>query len=196
MAVPLSLGRDRALAIKAIPLPSMSATGAIAIRPYRLSDVRAVHEAAMESVQRVEPFMPWCHPHLTEPEQRTWIEAQIEAFKTRTAFEFAIIDGTERYLGGCGLNQLDGVNRRANVGYWVRSSAVGKGVATAAIRLLVSWAWAHTDLGRLEVVVASTNLASLRTAHRAGATREGVLRRRLLLHDVMHDAEMLSFVRD
>jgi ribosomal-protein-serine acetyltransferase len=174
----------------------MTATGAITIRPYRLSDVRAVYEAAMESVPWVEPFMPWCHPHLTESEQRAWIEAQVAAFQTRTAFEFAIVGDEGRYLGGCGLNQFDVVNRRANLGYWVRTSAARKGVASAAVRLLVSWAWENTELARLEVVVATTNLASLRTAERAGAEHEGVLRRRLLLHDVMHDAEMLSFVRE
>jgi RimJ/RimL family protein N-acetyltransferase len=95
----------------------------------------------MESVERVEPFMPWCHPHLTESDQRAWIEAQVTAFLTRTAFEFAIVGDAGRYLGGCGLNQFDVVNRRANLGYWVRTSAARKGVATAAIRLLVSWAW-------------------------------------------------------
>jgi RimJ/RimL family protein N-acetyltransferase len=174
----------------------MTATGAIAIRPYRLSDVRAVYEAAMESAQRVEPFMPWCHQHLTEREQHAWIEAQVTAFQTRTAFEFAIVGDADRYLGGCGLNQFDLANRRANLGYWVRTSAARKGVATAAVRLLVSWAWANTELARLEVVVATANFASLRTAERAGAQHEGVLRRRLLLHGVIHDAVMLSFVRD
>ena len=173
----------------------MTAIGAIAIRPYRLSDVRAVYEAAMESVQRVEPFMPWCYPGLTESEQRAWIEAQVTAFQTRTAFEFAIVGYAERYLGGCGLNQFDVLNRRANWGYWVRPSAARKGVATAAVRLLVSWAWENTDLARLEVVVATTNLASVRTAERAGVQHEGMLRGRLLLRGVMYDAEMLSFVR-
>ena len=150
----------------------------------------------MESVQQVEPFMPWCHAHLTETEQRAWIELQVAAFQTRTAFEFAIVGDAECYLGGCGLNQFDPANRRANLGYWVRTSATRKGVATAAIRLLVAWAWEHTDLERLEVVVARANRASLRTAEHAGAVHEGVLRRRLLLYGVMHDAEMLSFVRE
>jgi hypothetical protein len=75
----------------------------------------------MESVQRVEPFMPWCYPGLTESEQRAWIEAQVTAFQTRTAFEFAIVGYAERYLGGCGLNQFDVLNRRAN---WGLSSAI------------------------------------------------------------------------
>src|ERR1043166_8689065 len=167
----------------------------VSIRPYRLSDVRAVYDAALESVGDVYPFMPWCRPDLTEEEQREWLETQISAFRSGTAYEFAIVADC-RYLGGCGVNQIDELNRRANLGYWVRSSATRRGVATAAIRALASWAFANTDLVRLEIVVAADNVASVRTAERAGAQREGVLRKRLLLHDVFHDAEIYSLVRD
>jgi ribosomal-protein-serine acetyltransferase len=173
----------------------VTAIGAIAIRPYRASDVRAAYEAAIESVRRVQPFMPWCHTHLKEDELRVWIEAQGAAFQARIAFEFAIVEGGG-YVGGCGLNKIDVEDRRANVAYWVRTSAAQRGIATEAIRKIVQWAWENTALMRLEVVVATTNVPSLRTAERAGAHREGVLRQRLLLHGVMHDAVMFSFVRD
>jgi ribosomal-protein-serine acetyltransferase len=81
------------------------------------------------------------------------------------------------------------------VGYWVRSSATPQGVATAALQRLVQWAFQHTALMRLEVVVSTQNAASLRVAEKAGAVREGVLRKRLLLHGVWHDAVLFSFVR-
>jgi RimJ/RimL family protein N-acetyltransferase len=173
----------------------MTALNAIAIRPYRSSDVRAAYEAAMESVQRVQPFMPWCRADLTEYELGAWIEMQVAAFQAKTTFEFAIVDES-RFVGGCGLNKIDTEDRRANVAYWVRTTAARRGIATAAIRHVVHWAWENTELERLEVVVATTNRPSLRTAGRAGARREGVLRHRLLLHGVMHDAVMFSFVRD
>ncbi len=167
----------------------------VSIRPHRRSDCRAVFDAARESVREVYPFMPWCRPDLTEEEQRDWLETQIRAFRAGTAYEFAIVRKDGRYLGGCGLNQIDELNRRANVGYWVRSSATRRGVATAAVHALTSWAFVNTDLVRLEIIVATENVASLRTAERAGAHREGVLRKRLLLHDVFHDAVMFSLIR-
>ncbi|HEX9142703.1 MAG TPA: GNAT family protein, partial [Candidatus Binatia bacterium] len=100
-----------------------------------------------------------------------------------------------RFLGGCGLNQIEEENHRANLGYWVRSSAIGRGVATAAVRQLVQWAFNNTSLVRLEVVVSTQNAASLRVAEKSGASSEGVLKKRLLLHGIWHDAVMLSFVR-
>jgi ribosomal-protein-serine acetyltransferase len=172
------------------------ATTEISIRPYRTDDAPALHEAALESVAEVRPFLPWCHPEVKLEEMRTWIEAQVAAFETLKAFEFVILDADGRYLGGCGLNHIDEVYRRANLGYWVRTSAAGRGVATEAVRQLVRWAFDSTDLIRLEVVVSTHNAASLRVAEKADAFREGTLRKRLLLHGVAHDAAVFSFVRE
>ncbi len=167
----------------------------ISLRPYCLDDAAALHEAAIESVWEVRPFMPWCRPDLTVDAARRWIEAQVSAFAARKAFEFVILARDRRFLGGCGLNQIDEGNHRANLAYWVRSSATCRGVATTAVRQLVRWACNNTTLVRLEVVVSTENAASLRVAEKSGALNEGVLRKRLLLHGMWHDAVMLSFVR-
>ena len=165
------------------------------IRPYRLADDAASFEAAVESVREVYPFMPWCHPLITRNDLRRWIEVQVAAAAAGTAYEFVIEGADGRYLGGCGLNQIDVENRRANLAYWVRTSATRRGVATAAVRHLAQWAFVHTDLIRLEIIVSTKNVASLRTALQAGAEREGLLRSRLWLHGVAHDAVVLSLVR-
>jgi RimJ/RimL family protein N-acetyltransferase len=60
---------------------------------------------------------------------------------------------------------------------------------------LIQWAFNNTALVRLEVVVSTENAASLRVAEKSGALSEGVLKKRLLLHGMWHDAVMLSFVR-
>jgi len=166
----------------------------VLIRPYRASDVAAAWDAIGESRTALHRWMPWCHQRYSIDDCRSWIEAQIPAFEQGTAFEFAIVSTDDRYLGGCGLNRLDDLNRRANLGYWVRTSATRRGVATRAVRELRDWAFEQTPLIRLEVVVAVGNVASEGVATRAGATREGVLRSRLLLHGVVHDAIMFSFV--
>ena len=167
----------------------------VAIRPYRLDDATALHEAALESVAAIQPFMAWCHPDLTVGDIRIWLEVQVAAFEALKAFEFAIVAADGRFLGGCGLNHLDDANRRANLGYWVRTSAAGRGVATEAVRQLVRWAFESTDLIRLEVVVSTRNAPSLGVAEKAGAWREGILRHRLLIHGEPHDAVLFSFIR-
>src|SRR5689334_21945661 len=109
---------------------------AVHIRPYTLDDAPAVFEAARESLADLQPWLPWCHPQYSIGESRSWLEVQVPAFEQATAFEFAIVTGEGHYLGGCGLNRIDRANQRANLGYWVRSSAARRGVATGAVRLI------------------------------------------------------------
>jgi ribosomal-protein-serine acetyltransferase len=168
----------------------------IQIRPYRLDDGQAVVNAVLESLAHLQPWMPWCHAKYSLIDSRSWLEAQVPAFEAGTAFEFAILSADGEFLGGCGLNQIDKINRRANLGYWVRSSATGQGVATGAVRALRDWAFAATDLVRLEIVVAVGNAASHRVAEKVGAVYEGTLIRRLMLHGTLRDAAMFSLTRD
>jgi RimJ/RimL family protein N-acetyltransferase len=167
----------------------------IALRPYDTELATAMYQAARESLETVGPWMPWLHDGYSLEQAFVWAERQQRGFEERTEFEFAIIGDDDRFLGGIGLNNIDQLNPRANLGYWVRAGEMGKGVATAATRLLVEWTFANTPLVRIEVVVSIENKASLRVAEKAGAVREGILRSRLLLHGRMHDAAMFAFVR-
>jgi ribosomal-protein-serine acetyltransferase len=167
----------------------------ILIRPYRTNDAGNVFDGVRESMVDLLPWMPWCHSQYSLNESRSWLEMQVSLFLEGKSFEFAIESPDGRFLGGCGLNQIDRTNLRANLGYWVRSSATGRGVATAAVRLLRNWGFQNADLQRLEIVIATGNAASHRVAEKAGAFREGVARDRVLLHSVPHDATIFSFIR-
>ncbi len=178
------------------PAPASSDTLLdVCLRRCALEDADALFAAACESIDDMHPWMPWCHPGYAIEESHAWLAAQVPAFDARQEFSFAIVDRSGRYLGGCGLNRIDAANRRANLGYWIRSSATGRGVATSAVRLVRDWAFTHTDLIRLEIVVATGNRGSLRVAEKVGAIREGVLRRRIMLHGVAHDAAIFAFTR-
>ena len=171
-----------------------SAAG-ITLRPYAVADALDVWQAVHESLDELTPWMPWCHPKYSLEDSQTWLEGQVKAFEAGTAFEFAIVSSDGRYLGGCGVNEIGKVNRRGNIGYWVRTTAAGRGAATAAVGLAYQWAMDNTNLIRLEILIAVGNLASLRVAEKSGAVREGILRKRLLLHDKAHDAVMFSLIR-
>jgi ribosomal-protein-serine acetyltransferase len=173
----------------------MSNSVGVEIRPYTLEDAPAVWEAVRESLSELRPWMPWCHDQYSIEESHRWLEVQVPAFRDGSAFSFAIVGTDGQYLGGCGLNQVDEINKRANLGYWVRSSVTRRGVATTAVGLLRDWAFRHTDFVRLEVVIAAGNLASQRVARKAGAEFEGTLRKRLCLYGIAHDATMFSFTR-
>jgi ribosomal-protein-serine acetyltransferase len=164
----------------------------IRIRFYKLDDVNTLYEAARESISNVYQWLPWCHPQYTIEESKKWIADQIQKRQNKLEFEFVILDNNDIFLGGCGLNQIDWDRKSANLGYWVRSSAMGEGVAVKAVQLLSKWGFENTDLARLEIKCAIENVRSQRVAEKAGANKEGIKASSLELHGKKHDAIIYS----
>ena len=165
------------------------------IRPYQPSDAEQLFQAARESSADVFPWLEWCHAQYSMAEAVEWIGSRAPLFADGQEYTFAIVGDDGRYLGGCGLNQINRVHRFANLGYWVRSTATGHGVAREAVRQVAAFAFRETDLERLEIVCAVGNVRSQRVAEGSGAVLEGILKHRLVLHGRSVDAVMFSLLR-
>jgi ribosomal-protein-serine acetyltransferase len=169
----------------------------VAIRPYQPGDAPLIYAAARESIADMYPWMPWCHPGYTLEESEEWLKTCLAEREAKRAFDFAVYDEvTHQFLGAVAVNQLHPVHQFANLGYWVRSSCTGHGVAVAAVRLCAQFGFDELKLKRLEILTAAGNVRSQRVAEKAGATREGVLRQRLNVSGVWHDAVVFSLIPD
>lgn len=165
------------------------------IRPFSTADAVPFHEAVRESAAEMFPWMPWCRPDYSLEEARGWVGSRERLFTEGLEYSFVIDDSAGRLLGACDLNQIHRAYRLANLGYWVRTSETGRGVAPAAVRLLAQFAFTQTDLARLEIICAAGNRRSQRAAEKAGAAREGLLHDRLFLHGRLHDAVIYAILR-
>jgi ribosomal-protein-serine acetyltransferase len=165
------------------------------LRPLSLDDVQAVYEAIDESRGDVGRWMDWCRPGYSRDDAEAWIDAAVAGRQEATNFQFGIFEPDGRCLGACGLSHLDPHARLANLGYWVRSTAAGNGIAVEAARRTIDWAFAHTDVERIEILAAVENRRSQRVAEKLGAVREGVLRSRLRVFGRSYDAVIYSVVR-
>lgn len=167
----------------------------IVVRPHRPEDAEPLRAAVLESVGELGPWMPWCHPGYSQAEAHEWVTSCERKFREGTEFEFVISNPAGDFLGVCGLNSINEVYRLANLGYWLRTSATGRGIATVAVRQVIEFAFRRANLGRLEIVCAVGNKRSQRVAEKVGALREAVLHDRLVLHGQAHDAVLYAVLR-
>lgn len=168
--------------------------GVVTLRRYRLKHVPHLVAAARESVDTIFPWLPWCHKGYTAKEARAWVLSQIKAWDERSNFEFCILTAAGDHVGGGGINSLNSDHPFGNLGYWVRTSQQRKGYATRAAILLAEFGLRDVGLQRVEIMAAAGNAASLRVIEKTGAHREGILRNRLVLHGVAHDAVGYSLI--
>lgn len=168
------------------------------LRKYETAFAPLLFEAATESRgSEFSRWMPWCHANYAIEESREFIEKVEANWQAQTQFGYAIFDaGKEEFTGGIGLNQPNENHKMYNLGYWVRVSKHNQGIASRATRILARAAFEDLPINRIEILAAVENIPSQRAAEKAGATREGVLRQRLVIGGRIHDAALFSFVRE
>ena len=167
------------------------------IRRLRSEDAQVLYEAVRESVESVSEWMSWCHPRYSFADSQAFAQSRDAEWDKGDHYSFAIVDAaSKQFLGVVGLNHFNRLHKFANLGYWVRKSQTGRGVASLAARLAARFGVEELGLHRVEIVVAVGNLPSQRVAEKTRARREGILRQRLCIHEVMHDAVMFSLVAE
>ena len=162
-------------------VPELIPTPRLIIRTARASDAAAVNAAVAESLDALRPYMPWAQtaPSLAQTEgecRRMQAKFLLREDLPMLMFERDAEGAEAGYIGGTGLHRIDWAVRRFEVGYWCRSSRVGRGFVGEAVEAITRAAFEQLRARRVEVRMDDDNERSWRVAERAGFVLEGVLR--------------------
>ena len=160
------------------------------LRPWRTTDAEALVAVADDEAVARYTSRRFPSPY-TPDDARRWLAAAAAESPARNLA--IVVDG--RVAGGIGCHPYAGESRgTAMLGYWLGRAYWGRGIATAAVRAFVPYAFATFALRRLEAEVFAPNVASARLLARLGFELEG--RRRAAVvdrYDTVHD--VLLFAR-
>ena len=159
------------------PRPTLSGSGLL-LRAPTLADTTAITEAIQDpEIPRWIGVIPI--PYTVTDAEYFVRDVSDPGWEAGTSRQWLITDAATRdLLGVVGLQErLAGVSE---VGFWVREEARGRGIATAAVKLVCEFAFGTLGLERVEWQALVGNDASRRVAERAGFGFEGVLRGRLV----------------
>jgi RimJ/RimL family protein N-acetyltransferase len=160
--------------------PYLIRTDRLAIRCWDPHDAPLLKDALDTSLDHLRPWMPWAADEPKPLEEKAELLRTFRGrFDLGEDFVYGIFtrDETE-VVGGTGLHTRVGPGA-LEVGYWVRASRVGHGVAREAAGALTAAAFRVCGVDRVEIHVEPSNVASLRIPRALGFTEEGTLRRRL-----------------
>jgi RimJ/RimL family protein N-acetyltransferase len=138
-----------------------------------------MYEAVAESMDRIKPWLPWAQeqPSLEDCEAR--LRRMYARFILREDLPYLIFDGERegrRLLGGAGLHRMDWGVRRFEIGYWVRSSAEGKGYVAETVNALAEMCFQRLSARRVDIRVDVSNARSRAVAERCGFALESIVR--------------------
>jgi RimJ/RimL family protein N-acetyltransferase len=148
--------------------------GPTALRQWRDSDLAGLVQACQDP-----EIVRWTRVPAAygEADARAYLRQRYDAGFAGLTAPFAIVP-TEGHqlLGSISLMRFSWEHARGEVGYWLAAAGRGQGHATRAVQLICAWGFRALGLERIDLIAATGNPASQHVAHRAGFTREAVLR--------------------
>lgn len=185
--------------LRVVPGPNelLLSDGNIGLRQFTMEDVPVLFNAIHESMAQLSAWMVWAHPQYSIEDTQAFVLKCGPGWEKGEQYSFAMVDLHDgQFLGSVGLSAVNRAHGFANLGYWVRTRKTRHGVATSATRMAARFSFETLGLNRVELLVPTANVASQRVAEKAGAKREGLLRKRLQLNGIAHDALVYSFVQE
>jgi RimJ/RimL family protein N-acetyltransferase len=152
----------------------------VVLRCWEPRDALLLKEAVDSSLDELRPWMPWA---LSEPQS---VEEKVQLlrlfrgqFDLGRDFVYGLFSRDEsEAVGGSGLHTRVGTDA-FEIGYWIRSSRAGQGLATEVSAALTKVGFELCGADRIEIHVEPANERSVRIPLKLGYVEEALLRRRL-----------------
>lgn len=167
------------------------------IRPFVLSDAEELLNLEMKNRDFLKTYS------VALPENFWTLEAQKEAIEKWSqakekdiSYQFGIFKIEDDVLiGSISLFQVSrGPLQKALLGYSLDQTHNGKGYATEATNLVVSYAFEILDLHRIEAGVMPVNKGSIRVLEKAGFHNEGLAKKSVKINGQWEDHEMFAIL--
>ena len=173
-------------------------TPRLTLRPFRRRDLEPLIEAIHESWQDLALWLPWANAGYSRLDAMRFIRDSSAAWTEGRAFDFSIRAraDADRHLGHISVWPVSRRERSGEVGYWVRSSGVGQGVATEATARVLQAGFEELGMHRITLRIAVGNLRSERVANKLGFVQEGLLRKEVLVHGAWMDHTLWAMLEE
>jgi ribosomal-protein-serine acetyltransferase len=160
-----------------LELPERFGTETFVLRAYRAGDGKALFAAVNEDREDLSQWLPWVGNHQSVGDAETYVRNMAGKWITRESLTMGIFSKDETTLyGGTGFHGFDWKVPSLEIGWFLRKSARGQGIAADAVRLCCAFAFDHIGANRVWGSVNVLNERSWRLFERVGFTREAHLR--------------------
>jgi RimJ/RimL family protein N-acetyltransferase len=149
--------------------PSIIRTPRLVIRCKTPADASLLKAALDSSLDHLRPWMPWAHD---EPSTIEVLQTRISKFHadfhSNLDWPYGIFSLDESVLlGGSGLHPRGGPGE-IEIGYWLRASAQGQGIATECAQALTQAAFSAPEISKVIIKCDPRNIRSAAIPKRLG----------------------------
>jgi ribosomal-protein-alanine N-acetyltransferase len=168
------------------------------LRPPERGDYEAWASLRARSRNFLIPWEPsWPADALSRASFRARIARYAEDWRTDQAYNFFVFSHEDVLLGGTGLSNVRrGVAETASLGYWIGEPYARQGYMSAALPLVLDFAFGRLRLHRVEAACLPTNIPSRALLKKVGFQQEGLARQYLCIQGKWQDHLLFAILRE
>jgi RimJ/RimL family protein N-acetyltransferase len=103
----------------------------------------------------------------------------------------------KKYIGNCGLRNLDKNNRSADIGIFIGNKEyVFKGYGVDAMMTLIGFIFSKMDLNKIKLDVYEFNKKAIKFYQQCGFRKEGVLKDEIFMNGIYYDVIRMAIFRN
>lgn len=166
----------------------------IVLQKIRIKSAREIFECMDNSREFLREWLPFVDMTKTWKDTEKYIRSVHEGSDAHQNMGFEV-RYKDKIVGLIGLKDIDLVNNKSEIGYWLTRDATGKGIMTQSCKALLQYVFRELKMNKIWIRCAVENVRSCNIPKQLGFTFEGTERQGEFLHGKYLDLKIYSLLK-
>lgn len=165
------------------------------LKELELSDAEYIFKTIDSQREYLGEWLPFVEFTKSVKDSLDYVNSVVTMPEDCKEWQFAVFFGDD-FAGLAGFKGTDRLNRKSEIGYWLREDFQHRGIMTESVRALIKFGFSELDLNRIQIKCAPENVKSNKIPQRLGFTLEGIERESEFVKEgVFRDANVWSLLK-
>jgi ribosomal-protein-serine acetyltransferase len=165
----------------------------ITLKILDLNDSKIIFDAIDQNRNHLRKWLPFVDMTRSENDTRSFVKSIVDDVERRQ--EVFTIWFKDDFCGLVGLKDIDYLNRKIEIGYWLIEKMTGKGIITQSVEKLIIFIFETLEMNRIQIKCGVGNQKSSSIPKRLGFILEGIERQGERHHFNFIDLEVYSLLK-
>nr|MDA3929948.1 GNAT family protein [Prolixibacteraceae bacterium] len=175
-------------------ITNLKVSNSIDLKLIELNDATVVYKAIDENRAFFRKWLPFIDATKSAKDTYSFIKSIVDDVEHRQELFTVWYNGI--FVGLIGLKDIDFLNRKLEIGYWIIEEMTGNGIVTRSIERIIQFIFEKMELNRIQIKCGVGNKASSAIPKRLGFSFEGIERQGEKHFNTYLDLEVYSFLRE
>ncbi|MBN1925912.1 MAG: GNAT family N-acetyltransferase [Prolixibacteraceae bacterium] len=165
----------------------------ITLRILTLNHTQTIFDSINQNRVFLRKWLPFVDATKTANDTRAFVKSVVDDVEHRQ--EVFTVWYKKEFAGLLGLKDIDYLNRKLEIGFWLTEKMTGKGIMYLSVERLIDFVYSSLEMNRIVIRCGVGNNPSIAIPKRLGFSFEGIEKQGEKHHNKYIDLEVYSLLK-